>query len=206
MIRKFAYLCCALVLPLAGEDGNYKQAIFLQKIAIEQAAAREKGLELVKLAKLYLKDQDQERAFEAYLAALKCVESKGEPQQESVDYKKAMAIYLDIGNSDSAITAEKLIQQFANTYSEHPEDLLLAYPLAISYANLNRYLEFFDLFFGAYQSAPNHFLAYKTRAILHIKLMERKRTEQERDEERVLALKNFQLALDREPRDATLYK
>jgi hypothetical protein len=199
-------LSIALILPLAAEDGNYKQAILLQKKAIEQAENGEKGPELVNLAKLYLKDQDQERAFETYLSALKYVESKDSRQQESADYKKAMALYLDNKQSDPLTSAEKMIQQFSHVYCEHPEDHLLAYPLAISYANLNRYREFFDLFFGAYQSAPDHFLAYKTKTILHIKLMERKRTEQEREEERALALKNFQQALDREPADVTLYK
>lgn len=195
--------------PVEDPSGGYKQAIERQRRIIEETKLNEKGEALKKLALLYLYEQNQELAFEVFLDALANAElikpdTVVESQEETDKYAQALAIYLDHQLSAQE-SSKKIVSTYAPVLQKQKNDLL-SYLVAISYANLNLYHEFFDHFYSAYLSHPTHFLAYKTKAILHIKLLERRRTESERQKERCEVIAHFEKAIACEPSDLTLYK
>lgn len=191
---------------------DYKEAICEKQKQINSATAiqsNDKGQLMVELASLFLKDQDQERAFQTFLNALENTQieqnKKDNPEQEQI-YQKALAVYFDHNGGSTKEKAQNIITEFEPTLKDHPYAHQLAYLIAIAHANLNQYDQFFSLFYNSYRVYPQHFLAYKTKAILHIKLFERARTESERELQREAISKNLELALEKEPRDDTLYK
>ena len=121
---------------------------------------------------------------------------------EEAQFNKALGIYRDHKLSPQE-SSTLILQNFVPIESRN---YLLSYLLAIAYANGNRYEEFMNYFYSAYLYYPNHYLSYKTQAILHIKLMERKRTEVDRSIQRDAIIMNFESALAREPYDVSLYK
>lgn len=186
-------------------ENDCKKAISLQHGVIEEAEAKNKGRLLKELSILYLKDQNQELAFESFLKALEHANKIPIQSKEPAnDYEEALALYLK-GQMPKE-TAKEILKKYKPILQASPKNYLLAYIVAIAHANLNQFQEFFDLFYDGYEHHPDHFLAFKTKAILHIKLMERKRSDAEKNEQRQLILKNFNLALEREPQDVTLYK
>lgn len=196
------------------QSGDYKGAITFQRAAIEQAAVGEKGKLLEVLAVLYLKDQNQEAAFETFIESLAQTKSQSicnVGRDNDLLYKQALAVYMEGRDDHPQSSALKLIDEYGGKYNEQKRDdkkyfSPLGYLIAIAYANLNRFAEFFDLFYETYILFPDHFLAYKTKAILHLKLMERKRTLAEKAIQRQAMMKNLNLALGLEPHDTTLYK
>lgn len=192
------------------QAGDYKKAIEFQKKKLTSDVNVDQGAVLKALAVLYLKDQDQEQAFETFLKSLDYAKRINCPKMtdaEESTYKAALAIYFDHkSGTNPKETAQVLIRQFAAELKRQPDNHQLAYLVALARANLNQYEEFFDLFYRAYGCYPDHFLAFKTKAILHIKLLERKKTEAERKVQREEVISNFEKALTIEPQDVTLYK
>lgn len=92
------------------------------------------------------------------------------------------------------------------TYGETTEDPYLAYILAASYANLGRFDPFFALYLQGYRNDPDHYLADKMIAVLHIKLFERLLPGDRKEEERALVLLYLEKALTKNPSDHMLYK
>lgn len=187
---------------------DFKQAIEQELKAIQEAPKEKKSKQLERLAQLYLKDQNQEAAFEAFIESLDLATVPKDRVAFQPDelYKDALAIYLE-GNIDHPqSSAKKLIEEFAPKFKALNKPSPLGYLIAIAYANLNRYAEFFDLFYETYLSYPDNFLAYKTKAVLHLKLMDRRRTEAEKNKERQAVLRNLEAALAIEPQDTTLYR
>lgn len=192
---------------MAIQDRDYKKAIILQKEKIAEASAAEKGDLSYELAMLYLKDQDQEQAFRTFLQALD--DTQGAQQEAPYDkeiYQKAFAIYLDPASPSPQETAKKLLDLLLPYLKEHPQEQLLEFYVAIAYANLGKYDEFFNHFYKAYKAYPTHYLAYRTKAVLHIKILERQREEKERIEQRQAIITNLELAVQKEPHDTTIYK
>lgn len=189
---------------------DYKSAIRSKQEQIAAVGLSEKSRHLVELAILFLKDQEQEKAFSTYLQALDAVPVKTSGSDDASvsdgTYCDALAIYFDHQSGTPKEKAQKIYNKYYSVVKEKCDVDLLTYIVAISLANLGRYDDFFELFYRSYQSLPNHFLAYKTKAILHIKLYERARTEKEREQQGELIQKNLELALAREPKDDTLYK
>ena len=194
-------------IQLALQERDYKKAIVILKETLCQAEAAERGVLNYDLAMLYLKDQDQENAFHAFLEAI--AETKTASINNPYDaeaYKKALETYLDPASPSPQVTAQKLIMQIEPILKLHPQQHLLDYFIAIAYANLGRYEDFFKSFYTAYKDYPDHYLAYKTKAVLHIKLLERKRDETDRMAQREAITNNLNLALKREPHDVAIYK
>lgn len=192
-----------------GVSEGGKESIQRQVSIIQEAKPNEKGEALKKLAVLYLYEQNQELAFEVFLDALANAElittaTVVQSKEETEKYEQALAIYLDHQLSVQE-SSKKIVLTYAPLLQKQKNDLL-AYLVAIAYANLNLYHEFFDHFYYAYLSHPTHFLAYKTKAILHIKLLERRRTESERQKERSEVITHFEKAIACESSDVTLYK
>lgn len=194
-------------LEVAINERDYKKAISLQKELIASVNLQEKGALSYELALLYLKDQDQEHAFGSFLQAL------DQSQMTSLynfcdekTYKEVLAIYLDVTVPSPQVTAQKLLNRVVPILKDHPEEKIFNYFVAIAYANLGKYDEFFKHFYIAYQAYPDHYFAFKTKAVLHIKLLERTREEKERTIQREAIVRNLREAMKREPNDTTIYK
>jgi tetratricopeptide (TPR) repeat protein len=188
------------------EQGNIKKAIDLQREKIKEIKYEERGIATEELALLYLKDQDQENAFKNFLEALNLtLPLKHDSVVDENLYKKIFSAYLDPSRSPRD-TASYLIKEFKQVNRERPDQYLLDYFLAIAYANLGKYEQFFKHFYRAYQFYPNHYLSYKTKAVLHIKLLERTREENDRTVQRHSVIDNLQQALELEALDTSIYK
>lgn len=188
-------------------ERDYKQVIDIQLEKIEQASADKKGDYAKELALLYLKDQDQELAFKSFLKALDLTKSIDlQPSYDETVYKKAFSIYLDPSSASPQVTSKKLIKELRPILNERPDQYLLNYFIAIAYANLGKYEEFFNHFYKAYQFDPEHYLAYKTKAVLHIKILERTKKDYERTIQRQLISDHLIFAMQKEPLDTTIYK
>lgn len=190
---------------LTVEIVNNKQAIAEKIQQIAEASLAEKGELEEQLALLYLKDQDQERAFEVFLHALDHRQER-QPCDKTPLYDEALALYFEGATEDPKAVAVKIIEKYGSIVKKQSQEFLVSYIVALAYANLDRYEEFFPLFYHAYQHCPDSFLADKTKAILHLKLMERRHTEQQRASERKAVVDNLQRALEKGPSDVTLYK
>lgn len=200
---------CQEALSAACQQRNFKHAIEIQKEFIEKAEDKERSRLKVDLAVLYLKDQDQESAFQIFLEALETVKTdQTTPMtQETEDlYKSALALYLEHGARTPQATAELICKEYGICQKKTVDAYLLGYVVALAYANLGNYEDFFNVFFDAYRHYPDHFLAFKTKAVLHIKLFDRARSETDRQRHREAISFNINQAIDREPRDDTLYK
>lgn len=190
----------------ASSAADIKQAINFQSELI-QRSPEQKSVCLQELAFLYLKDQDQEHAFESFLQLLDILQvEEVPPPYDPQLYQEAFAIYIDSRAETPQATAAILLEKLLPILKEKPDQFLLDYFVAIAYANLSKYDEFFKHFERAYHYYPRHYLAYKTKAILHIKLLERTRGERERIAQRQKIVENLMLAVDKEPHDTTIYK
>jgi hypothetical protein len=163
------------------------------------------GNELLQQAKDHLKNQEQEKAFQVFLSSLETGETQSTPTaEEQTLYDQALNLYLD--HTDPQQNSLKIVQEYAPVIKKHPDFHLLTFLVAASAANAGAYEQFFDLFHPAYRANPHHFLAYKTLAVIHIKLFEKARTPEERERQRQKILDNIAKAIDRYPSDTSLYK
>jgi hypothetical protein len=164
----------------------------------------------LQLALACLKDQNQEKAIQEFLRTLETVAPKAVPSvtdQEKELYEKGYRIYLDRSfDHTPKDTAIKLYQEFKQTTDEHKDYYLLNLLMSTAYANLNRYEEFFNAFYRSYPYYSDHYLSYKTKAALHIRLFEKARQLSEREEERKLVFANTLSAIEKNPFDIGLYK
>jgi tetratricopeptide (TPR) repeat protein len=161
------------------------------------------------LAITYYKDQEHEKAFKTFLEALdECPQEKyeGMTAEENTVYDLALKIYLQDAGLNPIETAVKIQDQFASTYKNNPHFHQLGYLLSVSNANTGDYTQFFKYFFNSYKYLPNHFLAYKSKAALHIKLFERALGDEQREKERQEIQNNVQKAIELEPHDTSLYR
>lgn len=174
-----------------------------------QVSPKDRGLTQKNWAIAYYKDQEQEKSFKAFLESLKevpAVEAVNISPDEKLIYEQALKIYLEDAGYDSDKTATKIISQFEPFFTKNPNFYHLSYLLAMSKANLGLYEQFFELFYNAYLHDPQHFLAYKAKAALYIKLFERAKTEEERQAARLQILSHARKAVAIEPYDTSLYR
>lgn len=191
-------------------NGDFKESIKHYQTLIESAPKENLGDLKQKLAKAYYKDQNQEEAFQTFLDALDAAQvSKQEPfisDEEQQLYQKGLDIYFDLNGGSPHEIAAKINATYRDVYDKNPNYYLIGYLLATADANLGQFNEFFDLFYRSYIHFPDHFLAYKAKAILHIKLFERGYAGQEKEKERQYVLENLHLAGEKNPGDISLYK
>lgn len=189
--------------------GKIKKAEEAYSNFLALADDQEIGFAKMQLASLYYKDQEHEKAFETFLEALtqaKTVDSSEFSAQEEEIYHSALKIYLSHAGHQPEETAQKLVNEFEAIYKKNPHFHYLGYILAVSYANLGQYDEFFKRFYLSYVNDPKHFLAYKAKAALFIKLFERAKTDAQRKEHRRLILSYAQEAASLKPEDSSLYR
>lgn len=199
---------CADSADEAMRQANFKFAIADYTQQLQSASADTKGKVLVKLAVAYYKDQDEDKAFKTFLEAVDC--APREPAAILTDfdrsqYAKALKIYME-SKLPSGESAALIDAQFTPLYNDYSHNYLLGYIMALANANLGRFENFFTLFYRAYQNDPEHYLAYKTKGILHIKLFEKARTEAEKKQQKILIFSNIKQAIAKNPYDASLYK
>lgn len=166
----------------------------------------EENLTKLELAKKWYVEQQQEKAFKIFLEAIEetIVKKDYLPSTEGLElYKKALAIYQEEKGSDGQ---EKIITLYAPIVEKNPEFCELAYLVAAAYANIGNYLSFFDLFYKTYDRHPNHYLAYKTKGILGIKLFERTLPGSSKEKLRNKMIEEFSKAIELFPTDSSLYR
>lgn len=194
----------------AYEKGRYHEAVSAYAELAEKAAPESRGEYLKRLAESYYKDQEHEKAFTVYLSALDAVQPQKTAYQPSAEderlYQEALKIYLDPAERDPELTALKIKDLYAGILRLHPDYFELGFLVAASYANLNEIEKFFEIFFRSYKELPDHYMAYKTKAILHLKLFDRGRTVEEKEKQRDLVLASLQEAKKRYPKDTTIYR
>lgn len=206
----FFLLCASANLLGSHEIIKVKESLGDLKRALEQDSQKDRSLKEKELASAYYKDQDLDRAFQSYLNALNHAEIEATPLEMGSDeeafYKEALRVYLSPKQESPQDVAELIKDIYTGTLRLHPDYYHLGYLLALAYANLSQFDRFFDLFYASYLRLPDHYLAYKTKAILHIKLFERAKTPIEKEKERAQVLLNLEEAKKRYGKDLSLYK
>lgn len=162
----------------------------------------------LKLARSYLRDQEQEKAFKTFLKALEGVDEKPVPmsEEEKLIYNEALKSYLNHRPEETDKVSYQILQKYGPILEKHPEYKRLGYIVASAYANMKLYEPFFVIFYNSYGTDPDHFLASKAIACLHIKLLERAKTEGERESERVKVIDWLAKAEKANPLDFSLYR
>lgn len=95
--------------------------------------------------------------------------------EESSFYSQALQLYLEHTGKLAQEGSRKLQEKYADIVNRHPEYHQLGFLLALADANSGHYEPFFQRFYLSYKAVPDHFLAFKTKALLHLKLKERAR-------------------------------
>lgn len=193
---------------------HYKEAIKAYNELLENEKGEKRGEYFKQLAKAYYLDQEQVKAFESFLQALEANPRKENSrkenpllsQDEKVLYEEALKIYLDPKERNSEAIALKLRDLYAGVLRLNPRFFHLGYLVAIAYANLSQFEPFFDIFYRSYSEIPDHFLAYKVKGVLHIKLFERGKTPEAKEESRHSILSALQKAKEKFPKDVSLYR
>jgi hypothetical protein len=101
--------------------------------------------------------------------------------------------------------ALQIKQTYAPIMAQHPTYYQLNFILAAAYANLSMFEEFFNRFYTSYQYYPDSYMAYKTKAILNLKLYEKAPSEG-REPLRQQIILNTAKASSKNPQDASLYR
>ncbi len=190
-------------------QGQYKEAILFYQEQLKNAPLSSQGELYKKIAIASYKDQLQAEAFQAFLLSLDLAQRKSSPPVSDAEqkvYNQALKLYLDHSSLQAHETAIQIKKLCDPIFVEHPDYYLIGFLIASAEANLGHFQEFFNLFYQSYQFHPDHYLAYKTKAILHIKLFERAREDSERDSQREKIFQNTLKAIEKNPQDETLYK
>lgn len=160
------------------------------------------------LSRSYLRDQEEEKAFKTFLKAvdLAQVEKIEMSSEETLLYNEALSKYLNNLPEEMEKVSVSLVEKYGPIVQEHPEYARLGLIVASAYANLKIYEPFFILFLKGYSCDPNHFLTHKALACIHVKLLERTKTEGDRLHEREIVLAELKKAQSANPQDFSLYR
>ncbi|TXI42323.1 MAG: hypothetical protein E6Q59_00950 [Nitrosomonas sp.] len=189
--------------------GDTKGAIALGQRELPNLSGSEKAALQVDLAVAYARDQELESAFAIYLDAIEGAPKLQLPQvstEEQRLFDDALALYLDQQGPSAHHAAKDIERDYIPYADENPSYYLLGFVAALAEANLGHFEQFFPRFYASYQRYPDHYLAYKTKAILNLKLWQRGRLPGEREQLRGEISSNLSEAMARYPRDASLYK
>lgn len=203
------YLLFAASFNQAMEKGEYKEAENILLAEIAKAPATQQAELKAKLALAYYRDQEDEKAFKTYLEALDATKPLQPPTVSSEEkklYDQALKCYLDTSCPSPRETANKIRLEFSLPLAMHPDYYLLNFIVASAFANLGMFDEFFERFYISYQYYPDCYMAYKTKAILHLKLYEKAISEKDREIQRNAIFKNAKLASEKNDKDVGLYR
>ncbi|KAF3363147.1 Uncharacterized protein PHSC3_000334 [Chlamydiales bacterium STE3] len=207
---KFFLIClpsvCIFTGALALEEAKFESISAQQDT--QSLSDKDLGTSQKNLALDLYKDQETIEAIKVFLKALEnaqLLEPVTMGHDEKVFYDGALGIYLNPRNSpyESATIIKK---RYGINFFSHPAYYHLGYLVAIAYANLSQFDRFFNLFYASYRRLPEHYLAYKAKAILHNKLYDFAKKLEEKEKERQLIVENLQMAKKLYPKDFSLYK
>jgi tetratricopeptide (TPR) repeat protein len=176
-----------------------------QKALSIAVSDQEKSTLNFELATLFYKDQEIDKAFIHFLEALKWLpkEAVSSKEEKDVEYQTALADYLAQAGKDPIDAAEMLLKKYG-TCAENKK--ALNFLLATAYGNLGQYETFFVRFYQGYPYFYDTFLTHKTQGILYMRLFHHGKTTEEREYYEQMACQHLNLALQRNPLDASLYK
>lgn len=183
----------------------------LQKTLLSQIASAQKSAKRdlqLQLACLYINDQKEEEAFKTFLEALFHVPEQSHiiSKHELSLYQDALSYYLEQSSLSPQERGVELEKRVLPILQDHPEYVEVRFLLAASFANQQKYCDFFKHFFTAYKASKTSFMAYRTLAILHIKLFEKARTIEEKNIQRNELQSYLKKAIHVYGVDPTLYK
>lgn len=193
----------------AVETGDYREAIDIYQELINQVPKDQQSALKAKLAQVFYRDQEDEKAFKTYLEALDDAPKRTPPTEtpeEKKLYAEALRTYLDNTGPAAHEAASKIREKYASILALHPDYYHLNFIVAAAYANLGVFDEFFDKFYRSYQYFPDSFMAYKTKAILNVKIYEKARNAQEREVIGKRVYENAVKANQLNDKDASLYR
>lgn len=156
----------------------------------------------LKQVQILLKEQKLDESIIEFLKFLTIQKKSDDSFPESAKFNEAYIIYLNLHGRPTIENAAAIIQKYEPT----ADDPNLSYILAASYANIGRFDKFYPLFLAGYVNNPDHYLADKMTAVLHIKLFERLLPGKQKEEERAKILSSLQIALSKKRSDHMLYK
>lgn len=196
-------------LESASSFGEVKAEIEALQNNLKTAAAAEKSRLHFQLAKALYFDQEVDKSFHHFLIALETVEPLPTPkleEEETLLYQEALNEYLLNGGNDPMQLAKEMLAKYGKKADENRHFLYLNFLMSTAFANLGAYDSFFDRFYAAYPYLSDSFIAYKTQGILYLRLSQHGRSTAEKHSYQEKALHFLSLALERNPKDASLYK
>jgi tetratricopeptide (TPR) repeat protein len=160
---------------------------------------------LVEKAKVLYADQQQMEAQEVFLDALQTLPSPRQPVVSEAE-QQAFATFFSryVESTQSPDECSRLLADTKALVHSHPEFASVEYYSAACCANRGRFIEFFDLFFHAFQSRPDCFLNWKTQGVMHLRLFEASSSEERREIHRQAAVRCLKAAFTRQPQDSTV--
>jgi len=166
------------------------------------------SIELVDEAIAEARAQHQEKAFEIFLKALETPVSANNKvdSKERTLFLEGLELYLNPEGIRPELLAEEILESYQPVTANHPEYTLLNFIVASAYANKKEYDTFFWEFYRSYQNHPAHYLVDKTKAILHLRLMEQARLPVDREKHRQQVVAYLRNAAEKYPADLTLYR
>ncbi len=199
-----------LIAPLLLATPDIKETLAVHQKQLNQTTEKHIRGELhYKLACAYCADQEMDRAFEHFLMALKTVDVLPVPEmgaEEKTVYESALATYLKGAGSDPVRLAETLCASYGELATTHPDWIHLNFLIATALANLGQFEDFFARFYKGYSFLGETFLAFKTRGILYLRLSQHTPSMKERGRYQKEASLCLEEALNRNPKDGSLYK
>jgi tetratricopeptide (TPR) repeat protein len=195
------YLFLILLLPLYLHADLKEEIASLEKTLKTE---KDKGAVYLKLALAHFKDQEQDKAFENFLLSLDHAPKKRVEitDEEKKLYEEALELYLDPG--DPHETATLLLNRFEKELALHPSYSHLHLLISSAYGNKGDFERFFKYFYENYD--PSHFLAYKTKGILLLRLASHENSLELREKKKKEALQLLEKALESNSLDPSLYR
>jgi len=160
------------------------------------------------LAKANLQDQNHQEAIESFLKSLIPQYGNESVSKEELSiYEEAFDFYQkNYCAEDMVEVSNEILLKYKKIVDDHPNYFALNYLLAAAYANLGQMENYFDCFLRSYKHLPDHFLAYKGKAILHLKLFGQSADESYREIQRERICQNAMRALELYAGDKSLYR
>lgn len=207
MLRRFLLCFCLMSHFLAAT--TVKETISSMLPLLSKVEGAERSALQLKLAIAYVQDQDSETAFSLFLDALE--EAPKKPvelltAEEQRLYESALSYYLSHQGPAAHRAAKTILEDYEPILQQNPNYFLLGLLVASAHANLQQYESFFSLFYTSYQRYPEHFLSYKTQALINHKLWQMGKVPGEREAYRSLIKHNIEQAVHHYPNDPSLYK
>lgn len=202
------FLPILLTAPILLAQDDLKADILKFQEQLTQASPLQKGEIQKNLAIALFKDQEHEKAFRVFLEALETVCDRPSipiSEEETQLYEHALQVYLHRQGNPIEV-ANEILRDYSSFADAHKNYYVFNYIVAAAEAKTGLFPSFFERFYRSYRYYPNHYMAYKTKAALHIKLFNRARIPSEREAERSKILENGNLALEAYPHDPSLYK